>query len=350
MFERLDDPNPPELTHSLREGVRARIRRRRARRLAAGGVLTSVLLAIGAVAVRAATRLDDVRRLDVAGLEPDGDATSTILLVGTDAGLDDRPADAPYADAMVALHVDQEAGTLRLMSVPRDLQVPAPDGGATRLATLYRDGDPSRLVEAITSELDLAIDHVAVLDVTGFEDLVHLLGGVRVDVAAPMRDRNAGLLLEEPGCTTLTGEQALALVRARHVELIGGSRSADPTGDAGRILRQQVVLLSALEQVRSTVPNPFSLDDLAGWVAEHVAVDSAMDRSTLLSLLRFGVGLDADRIETAVLPTATAVANGAVTRSPTDDAADVTGWLQDGTRSDAAAPPEEEGAPLLSTC
>ncbi len=87
MFDQLDDPTPPTFGSSHRRGVRARVRSRQRRRLAVGGAAGAVVLGVAGVTARAAYRLDDVRRLDVAGLEqaePVGAEPVTVLLVGTD--------------------------------------------------------------------------------------------------------------------------------------------------------------------------------------------------------------------------------------------------------------------------
>ena len=67
----------------------------------------------------------------------------------------------------------------------------------------------------------------------------------------PMRDDNSGLNITEAGCTTLDGEQALGFARARHLEYkdAKGKWKTDPTGDLGRITRQQIFMRKVIDQV-----------------------------------------------------------------------------------------------------
>jgi hypothetical protein len=69
---------------------------------------------------------------------------------------------------------------------------------------------------------------------------------VTVCVEKPLKDTVLGTIVKDPGKNvTLTGDQALNFVRARHV--IG-----DPTSDYGRIIRQQRFLSSLLRKSMST--------------------------------------------------------------------------------------------------
>jgi len=67
-----------------------------------------------------------------------------------------------------------------------------------------------------------------------------------VCVEEPLEDEVLGTVVPEAGTNvTITGDQALNFVRARHVE-------GDPTSDYGRIIRQQRFLSSLLRKAMST--------------------------------------------------------------------------------------------------
>ena len=336
MFDELDDPEPPALGEALRRKVRLRVRRRRNRRVAAGSALGAMALVLGAAALRIGSHLDRVERLDVAGLEPevDGDEAgpSTILVIGTDATSASPPvggaAARGYADSMVLGRTDPASGTVRMLSIPRDLRVDD-SNGATRLALLHGHDGPDRLVAEIEAQLHVAIDHVAVMDLDGFRAVVDELGGVRVRTDHPVRDLRSGLHIDDTSCRTLRSDQALALVRARTLEVRQDGRWVpDPTGDLGRIRRQQAFLAAALAQLRSSAPNPITLDRLASVVTEHVAVDDGMGDGELLSLLRLGTSLDPGDVSTSALPTQPLMEDGATLLVPAPGAADAVSWLE----------------------
>jgi anionic cell wall polymer biosynthesis LytR-Cps2A-Psr (LCP) family protein len=74
--------------------------------------------------------------------------------------------------------------------------------------------------------------------------VVNAMGGVGVCVDHPMIDTLSGLHLTHAGCYTLKGAQALAFVRARHVQ-------GDSIPDFSRISRQQQFLRAALQKMQS---------------------------------------------------------------------------------------------------
>ena len=64
--------------------------------------------------------------------------------------------------------------------------------------------------------------------------IVDAMGGLTMTFDGPVVDWGR-TIVDHAGTQVITGEQALALVRARHV-------AGDPTADLGRIGRQQQVL------------------------------------------------------------------------------------------------------------
>ncbi len=357
MFDEFDDPEPPALGEALRRKVRLRVRRRRNRRVAAASALGATALVLGAAALRIGSHLDRVERLDGAGLDPaaDGDEAgpSTILVVGTDA-TSAAPqvggaADGGYADSMVLVRTDPASGTVRMLSVPRDLRVDDGTGDVTRLALLHGHKGPDRLVAEIEGQLHVAIDHVAVVDLDGFRAAVDELGGVRVRTDHPVRDVRSGLHIDDTSCRTLRSDQALALVRARTLEVRQDGRWVlDPTGDLGRIQRQQAFLVAALARLRSSVPNPITLDRLATVVTEHVAVDDGMGDGELLSLLRLVTTLDPGDVSASALPTQPLLEDGAALLVPAPGAANAVSWLEGATGFPSTTTTTTDAPPSVS--
>ena len=129
-----------------------------------------------------------------------------------------------------------------------------------------------------------------------------------------MRDSNSGLDITQPGCVTLDGDQALAFARSRHLEFkdARGRWQDDPTGDLGRITRQQIFVRTALHKALSVglVTNPKTFFELLSAATNSVTIDQTLDRGDLNELrLRFQE-LNPDAIETYSLPVTDHMTNG----------------------------------------
>ena len=341
MFEQLDDPNPPTFGTSHRGGVRARVRNRQRRRLAVGGAAGAVVLGVAGVTARAVYRLDDVRRLDVAGLEQAGpvDAEAvTVLLVGTDGGSPfdgdpgsegAKPETRLATDTMVLARIDPSAGAIRLLSLPRDLNIAADGEFVRRLNWSSAESGISGLVAEV-DRLGFPVDHVVIVDFVGFRDLVDAVGGIDVAVTSPLRDRMSGLDIDTAGCRHLDGPQALALARARHLERFDGAGwLADGTGDLGRMSRQRALLWAAFADLGDQVPDPLTADRLAGWAQEHLTVDAGLGTADLVSLIRTVAAIDPSRVTSADLPVQAANRGGAAVLELLDHGA-VVEWFEHG--------------------
>jgi LCP family protein required for cell wall assembly len=303
MFEHLDDPRPPALGAGFRHTVVRRAHRRRRRQVAGGvGVAAATLVAgAGGLYARAALRLNDIERTQVGSTDevPAGEPV-TFLLLGDDSR---EPALAGLTDAIILARLDPAAGTASLLSVPRDLMVTDPATGEVLRINALAQRDLSGLVAAIESQVGVPVDHVLRVDFDGFTSLVDLAGGVHVRVGAPLRDRQSGLFIDEPGCVALDGAQALALVRARHVEVRqpSGEWVTDPRADLGRTADQRAVLIAALSDLAHR-PDPFTANQLADWLVDNVTVDDALGMGEVARLIEVALTLDPASISEAGLP------------------------------------------------
>src|SRR5690606_5605265 len=119
--------------------------------------------------------------------------------------------------------------------------------------------------------LDIPINHYVEVDFNGFKGLVEAIGGIDMYFDRPVYDDHSGLNIHKKGCYTLDGVQALAFARSRDLVYSNGVEwISDPTGDLGRITRQQVFLRRALAKVAT-----FGLDDIGSLrVLTGVAVNN----------------------------------------------------------------------------
>jgi polyisoprenyl-teichoic acid--peptidoglycan teichoic acid transferase len=225
-------------------------------------------------------------------------AAQNFLLVGVDSaeGLDpddpvrytrdDLAIGGLRSDTIMVLRVEPGAERASLLSLPRDLWVTLASGGSQRINQAIDIGGVRELIETIESYLAIPINHYVQVDFAGFQDLVEAIGGVPVYFPEPARDRNSGLAVPEPGCVTLTGDQALAYVRSRAFQSFSdGTWSTDPTGDLGRISRQQDFIRRALRRaVDQGLRNPITLDNLIDVGLDSVVVDDLLTADDILDL------------------------------------------------------------------
>lgn len=260
-----------------------------------------VLVGLACLAIDAAVLTGRMDR--VAVQFPDGPG-ETWVLVGEDSRAE-LPAGASAAafgtaeqvpgsraDVVLVVHTDGDRTTV--LSVPRDVVVPDADRPG-RLALSWLDG-PQATVDALCV-LGIAADHLVAIDLAGFAAVVDAVGGVDVDVPAPVRDLAAGLELRTAGVQHLDGATALAVVRSRHPEQWrdGGWVPAPEDAD-GRAAAAASVLRALAEETRGAMGRPWRLHSLASAGSGALTVDDGTSGLELLDLLR----TDLDELE--VLP------------------------------------------------
>ena len=94
----------------------------------------------------------------------------------------------------------------------------------TKINAAFAFGGAALQIKTIEKFLGIEIDHVAIVDFTGFEDLIDAVGGVEVDVPVKLcADISGGAgggqggvsIRLHKGENTLDGEKALAYSRVR---------------------------------------------------------------------------------------------------------------------------------------
>lgn len=245
------------------------------------------------------------------------------LLVGVDSAASlaaDDPArvgredvNGLRSDTIMILRVDPASERAALLSLPRDLWVPLASGGSNRINVAIEVGGPEELIATIEGYLGVPINHYVQVDFAGFRRLVDVIDGVKVWFERPARDRRSGLDVEAAGCVSLDPDQALAFVRSRHYEtFVNGSWRTDPTGDLGRITRQQDFIVRSLRRaVDRGVRNPVTLDNLVDAALETVTVDERLTGADIVELGRRFRGFNPEQLDLFTLPVGDATIGGA---------------------------------------
>ncbi|HEU4398279.1 MAG TPA: LCP family protein, partial [Actinomycetota bacterium] len=235
-----------------KQPLRSRRRRRLARTIVASLVLIVVLASTGAfLGYRYADRLVGKGKHRVGNLIPIASgAPVNILLVGSDSRdglskrelgrIQTRQVDGRRTDTIIVVHISPRRQKAVMVSLPRDLR--ADVGGQTnRINAAFSLGGPDLLVKTVQEVTGLPIHHYAEIDFAGFLKVVDAVGGVRLcNRTNRTLDDNFANLHMPPGCQHMNGIQALAFVRARHID-----------SDFGRIGRQQEFLRAVMDKVAS---------------------------------------------------------------------------------------------------
>lgn len=285
-----------------------------------------VLLAVGLA--WANWKFSQIERVDVGQvLDAAGGGGTNYLIVGSDSreGIDsDEPnagaiigEGAPggqRSDTIMVMRVDGSES--RMLSIPRDLFVTVA-GTESRINTAYNEG-PATLIETVQDNLDIPVHRYLEVDFVTFAGLVDAVGGVTIDFPNPAFDDSSGLAVEQSGPVELDGTQALAYVRSRqYTEVVGGERVTDPTGDLGRVLRQQQFLRALLGKAGGS-RNPLTLMRVASAVSGGIRIDDEMG---LLDALRLAWRMGSLYPESVPLPTVPFRSGGAAVLGLDDGAA-----------------------------
>jgi len=200
------------------------------------------------------------------------------LLVGSDNGQDGEAqregVSGRRSDTIMVLNVKD--GKAKMLSLNRDLWVANPATGENgRLNATYNQG-PGNLIQAVTQNFGIPINHYIEIDFVSFGGLVDSFGGIDIAFEHPAFDLASGLDVKEAGLVHLDGTQALAYVRSRHyAEVIDGQVVLDPTSDLGRVQRQQVFLREIMKKAGAK-RNPFTLMNAAENMSGGLRIDDTM--------------------------------------------------------------------------
>jgi LCP family protein required for cell wall assembly len=236
-------------------------------------------------------------------------SAQTILVIGTDARPPDTKepgaapseecfeqqahGDSPHdpcsqgefrADTLMLIRAG--GGAFRKLSIPRDSYAEIPGQGPQKINHAYAYGGAALQIRAIEQFLDVQIDHVAIVDFTGFEDLIDAVGGIEVDVPQKLcADISGGAgggqggvsLRLGKGENTLDGEKALAYARVRKPsECPGPGRSAYTLGydDIDRERAQQSVINGIKGRLTDPLRAPYNFvrGPIIGWDAPKAFV------------------------------------------------------------------------------
>jgi polyisoprenyl-teichoic acid--peptidoglycan teichoic acid transferase len=239
-----------------------------------------------------------------------------LLIIGVDerAG---HPEEGVRSDTLILVHLDALGRWVSMLSIPRDTRVDLPDIGSTKIniaygqgyaaaETLYRPGATpqqggmalaAQTVERLLQlpERGQHVDAIAQINFDGFAKVIDVLGGVDIDVPAPIvddeyptADFGTTRIEFKPGVQHMDGATALIYARTRHAD-----------SDFGRAERQLQVLRAMAAELRQRGPlgqallAPGLLGGLDGAVTTTLPIARP---DVLLGLAWLGSGLNPDEL------------------------------------------------------
>lgn len=296
-------------------------------------IVVAVLIFIGTGVAWGAVTWFDAKFTEVSALDENSsdiqnaDAQANdenFLMVGSDsrdgASSEENVGDASNipgarSDTVMVAHVPADRKRVVVVSFPRDLEIDRPDCNRwdpaksqttdevvreqkiAKLNTAYAVGGPQCMTKVIQKITGLRINHFIGIDFNGFKEMVDAVHGVTVHNEKPIDDTTLGKVLAETGDVTISGDQALSYVRARHV--IG-----DPTSDYGRIKRQQAFIGALLKKVMSSdvVLDPGKLSGFITAFA-HATFGDNLGVQQMMTLAQSMRGLNPANINFMTVPT-----------------------------------------------
>jgi LCP family protein required for cell wall assembly len=197
---------------------------------------------------------------------------TTILLLGTDTSDVAGREGNRHADSIMLVRTDPSKHRISYLSIPRDLLVPVPGFGNTKINASYQSGGAALAIRTVRELTGVPIEHVVVVDFASFRELIDAVGGVDVDVPkAILSNRFDCPRKTEQQCSQwegwrfgkgrhhMDGRRALIYARIRENRLDPGET------DLTRAARQQSVMQATTSKLTSPstlLRLPFAGDDM----------------------------------------------------------------------------------------
>jgi LCP family protein required for cell wall assembly len=188
------------------------------------------------------------------------------------------------ADSLMVIRAG--GGTFNKLSIPRDSFAEIPGNQPTKINAAFAYGGAALQIKTVEKFLNIKIDHVAIINFTGLENLVDAVGGIQVnlphklcaEISGGSGHGQGGVTLHlKKGENTLDGTQALAYSRIREPSPCPGkgkSAYSFEYNDRQRAQAQQEVINGIKDRLTSftRIPYNFIKGPIIGWDAPKAFV------------------------------------------------------------------------------
>ena len=188
----------------------------------------------------------------------------SILILGIDIdGFETDEQGLP--DSIIVITVNPEEETTKMVSVPRDTRTEIVGMDFDdKINHAYSFGGTEMMIETVQQILDIPIDYYAKVNMTGFQALVDVVGGVEINNDLDFTFDGIQFPL---GTIHLNGAEALGFTRMRQ---------DDPRGDFGRQQRQRLVIEALLNELTS-LSDITQLGGILDTAREHLDTNITLD-------------------------------------------------------------------------
>jgi LCP family protein required for cell wall assembly len=235
-------------------------------------------------------------------VQTDTSATN-ILIMGSDSREGSNGSygnvDGARSDTTLLVHIYEGREAATVVSIPRDSFVEIAgckmlNGGTsdpykTKFNAAFAIGGPICTVKTVEKLTNVRINNFMVVDFEAFKKVVDAIGGVEVCLTSPAYDPiisgQGGSGLDLPaGYSTISGEQALAFVRAR--ESLGDG------SDLSRIERQQEFIASMVRGMtnKGLLTNPGMIYQVLNAVTSSITTNAEFASITALQDFALSLG------------------------------------------------------------
>jgi LCP family protein required for cell wall assembly len=254
---------------------------------------------------------------------PVPDGVINVMLLGSDT----REGGDYRTDTVIIVSINRKAGSVNMLSLPRDLYVYIPGWTMNRINTAathgaavgWPGGGPGLLKETLLYNFGITVHYYARVEFDSFSEIVNVLGGIDVPVDCAIQ----GMRLKEPrkhrgdfssyddyvaytedpnnwepytvsvGVQHLNGDMALWYARQRH-----GLEPGKSYTDYDRARRQQQVLRAILNQSKSLGLVP-RIPEL--WMQYSDLVETDLGLGNMLQLAPIAADIDNSKINSYIL-------------------------------------------------
>ena len=242
------------------------------------------------------------RRLDLPEWEKQ--ERVTILLLGVDKREGEH---GPWrTDTIILGTIDPQSKMAGMLSIPRDLWVPIPGYGESRINSAnfigdrdkYPGGGPALAVKAVEYNFGVPVHYYVLLDFDGFEKIIDTIGGIDVNVEQALHDEQypdptpdnpdrVKTIHFDAGWQHMNGQSALEYARSRR-----------STSDFDRSHRQMQIILAVREQALrlNLIPR---VPELMVTLADTVQTD--LQPGNIITLARWAGEIEQDNIKSVVI-------------------------------------------------
>ena len=181
-----------------------------------------------------------------------------ILLLGSDHANSNARASDQHSDSIMLVRTDPSHHRIVYLSIPRDLRVPIPGHGDSKINSAFQIGGPALAIRTVRHFTGLPVNHVVTVDFGSFKQLIDDVGGIDINVPENILSNRFDCPYSSqarcgrwPGWRFHKGTQHMNGERALIYSRIRENRLNPSESDVTRAERQQRVVQQTIHKLSS---------------------------------------------------------------------------------------------------